>query len=221
MPSFSAVIFDNDGLLLDTEEAWTRAEETLFARRDRVWTMDHKRELIGSSGPQAREILERQLELPGEGAALLEELEELVMEEVLAGVPPRPGALELLAALGARGIPLGLASNSQRPFVERVLGGAGLLGADSPFGVIVSASDVANPKPAPDLYLAAAAALGADPERCAALEDSPPGASSALAAGMTVIGVPYFADGAMPDGIHLRAGSLADPEVYALLGLSG
>lgn len=221
MASFSAVIFDNDGLLLDTEQAWTRAEETLFTRRDRAWTMDHKRELIGSSGPRAQAILERQLDRPGEGPALLEELEALVMEEVLAGVPPRPGALELLAALGAQGTPIGLASNSQRPFVERVLGGAGLLGADSPFGVVVSASDVEHPKPAPDLYLAAAAALGADPARCAALEDSPPGAASALAAGMTVIGVPYFADGELPEGIHLRAGSLADPEVSALLGLSG
>ncbi len=219
MGSFSAVIFDNDGLLLDTEQAWTRAEETLFARRDRAWTLDHKRELIGSSGPRAHAILERQLDRPGEGPALLEELEELVMEEVLAGVPPRPGALDLLAALKARGVPIGLASNSQRPFVERVLGGAGLLGADSPFGVVVSASDVEHPKPAPDLYLAAVAALGADPARCAALEDSLPGAESALAAGMTVIGVPYFPDGVMPEGIHLRAGSLADREVYALLGL--
>lgn len=219
MGSFSAVIFDNDGLLLDTEQAWTRAEETLFSRRDRAWTMEHKRELIGSSGPRAQAILERQLDRPGEGPALLAELEELVMEEVLACVPPRPGALELLAALTGQGIPLGLASNSPRPFVERVLSSAGLLGADSPFGVVVSASDVEHPKPAPDLYLAAAAALGADPARCAALEDSPPGAESALAAGMTVIGVPYFADGAMPEGIHLRAGSLADPEVHALLGL--
>lgn len=219
MAPFAAVIFDNDGLLLDTEEAWTRAEETLFARRARTWTMEHKRELIGSSGPRAQGILERQLDRPGEGPALLAELEELVMGEVLEGVPPRPGALALLAALGERGIPLGLASNSRRPFVERVLGGAGLLGVESPFGVVVTASDVEHPKPAPDLYLAAAAALGVDPALCAALEDSPPGASSALAAGMTVIGVPYFADGTMPEAVHLRAGSLADPEVHALLGV--
>ncbi len=219
MAPFAAVIFDNDGLLLDTEQAWTRAEETLFTRRGRTWTMAHKRELIGSSGPRAQAILERQLDRPGEGAGLLEELEELVMEEVLIGVPPRPGALELLAALGRERVPLGLASNSQRPFVERVLGGAGLLGAGSPFGVVVTASDVEHPKPAPDLYLAAAAALGVEPTRCAALEDSPPGAASALAAGMTVIGVPYFSDGEMPEGIHMRAGSLADPEVHTLLGV--
>ena len=219
MMPFAAVIFDNDGLLLDTEEAWTRAEKTLFDRRGQVWTTAHKRDLIGSSGPVAEGKLERMLALPGEGAALMGELEGLVMEEVLAGVAPRPGALELLAKLGAAGVPLGLASNSTRPFVERVLDGAGLLGPGSPFGVVVTADDVEHPKPAPDLYLAAAAALGADPTRCAGLEDSPQGATAALAAGLFVIGVPYFSDAEMPAGVHLRAGSLADPEVHAALGV--
>lgn len=216
---FAAVIFDNDGLLLDTEEAWTRAEETLFARRDRTWTTQHKRELIGSSGAAAAAKLERMLARPGEGPALLAELEGLVMEEVLDGVGPRPGAMELLAKLAAAGVPLGLASNSPRAFVERALAGAGLTGSASPFATIMTASDVERPKPAPDLYLAAAAALGADPARCAGLEDSPPGAASALAAGLFVIGVPYFPDGDLPAGVHLRAGSLGDPEVHAALGV--
>lgn len=219
MPPFSAVIFDNDGLLLNTEEAWTRAETTLFAGRGRIWTLEHKRELIGSSGAAAAAKLERMLDLPGEGPALMHELEGLVMEEVLQGVAPRPGALELLTKLGAAGVPLGLASNSTRPFVQRVLGGAGLLGDQSPFGVVVTADDVEHPKPAPDLYLAAAAALGADPARCAGLEDSPPGAAAALAAGLFVIGVPYLPGGALPSGVHLTAASLADPEVHAALGV--
>ena len=134
-------------------------------------------------------------------------------------VAPRPGAVDLVAKLGAAGVPLGLASNSPRPFVVRVLAGAGLLEDASPFEVVVTASDVKHPKPAPDLYLAAATALGADPEHCAGLEDSFPGAASALAAGLFVIGVPYFPDGEMPAGIHLRAGSLADPAVHAALGV--
>lgn len=219
MTPFAAVIFDNDGLLLDTEEAWTRAEEELFARRDRSWTAEHKRELLGSSGAVAAAKLERMLRLPGQGTSLMDELHELVMGEVMQGVAPRPGALELLAKLTAAGVPLGLASNSSTAFVERVLGGAGLLGGGSPFGVVVTTDDVEHPKPAPDLYLAAAAALGADPERCAGLEDSPPGALAALAAGLFVIGVPYFPDGELPAGVHLRARSLADPEVHAALGV--
>ena len=111
-----------------------------------------------------------------------------------------------------------MASNSTRPFVERVLGGAGLL--DGRFRVVVTADDVATPKPAPDLYLAACAAMDAAPERSAALEDSPPGVASAAAAGMFVIAVPYFPGTEIP-GATLTAGSLADPEVHAALGLPG
>lgn len=81
-----AVVFDNDGLLLDTEDAWTRSEETLFARRKRVFTLDHKRLLIGSAHTVAALKLEAMLEMRGEGEALMEELHGLVMEEALAGV---------------------------------------------------------------------------------------------------------------------------------------
>jgi HAD superfamily hydrolase (TIGR01509 family) len=140
------------------------------------------------------------------------------MEEALAGVPPRPGALELLDAITAAGIPLGLASNSQRAFVERTLDAAGLLTAGL-FDAIVSASDVAEPKPAPDLYEEACRRLGVAPARSAALEDSPPGVASARAAGLFTIGVPYFPDGRLPDA-SMQALSLADAEVYAALGLA-
>ena len=96
---FAAVIFDNDGLLLDTEEAWTRAERTLFERRGRTFTMAHKRALIGSARDVAAAKLEEMLDAPGDGQPLMDELHDLVMEEALAGVDPRPGALALLDAL--------------------------------------------------------------------------------------------------------------------------
>ncbi len=102
MGSPQAVIFDNDGLLLDTEDAWTRAEETLFARRSRTFTIEHKRSLIGSSRATAAVKLEAMLDLPGDGESLMDELHELVMNEALAGVEPRPGALELLEQLRYR-----------------------------------------------------------------------------------------------------------------------
>jgi beta-phosphoglucomutase-like phosphatase (HAD superfamily) len=123
---FEAVVFDSDGLLLDTEEAWTRAEEALFERYGATFTIEHKRALIGSARPEAAAKLEAMLGLPGRGDALMDELHELVMAEALAGVAPRPGALELLDAVRAAGVPVGLASNSSREFVERVLGVAGL-----------------------------------------------------------------------------------------------
>jgi beta-phosphoglucomutase-like phosphatase (HAD superfamily) len=226
MPApFDAVIFDNDGLLLDTEEAWSRAETVLFARRGRTFTMEHKRAIIGSSRTTGAAILEQQLDRPGEGFALMDELHDLVMEEVLKPVAPRPGAVALLERLLGAGIPVGLASNSSREFVERTLRGAGLLGGNGgpfgphgPFATVVSADDVARPKPAPDIYEEAARRLGAAPTRCAALEDSPTGAAAGRAAGMFVVGVPYFADHPLP-GVDLLAGSLADPEVAAALGL--
>ena len=213
---FDAIVFDNDGLLLDTEEAWTRAEETLFARHGSRFDMTHKRALIGSSRATGAVKLEDMLGLPGRGEELMDELHELVMEEARAGAPPRPGALELLAAGRAARLPVAVASNSTREFVERVLSGAGLL--DGHFDLIVTADEVEHPKPAPDLYLKVCAGLGVAPERTAALEDSPPGVTSALAAGLYVVGVPYLPDLPLV-GASLEADSLADPRVAAALGV--
>jgi HAD superfamily hydrolase (TIGR01509 family) len=207
----AAVLFDNDGLLLDTEVLWTRAEITLFERFGRTFTLEHKRELIGTSGPVAEATIERHLGAPGQGAALMAELHELVMEEALHGVEPMPGAVELLDALGE--VPVGVASNSPRLFVERALGAAGLR---ERFGCVLSADDVAHPKPAPDLYVALARGLGANPVDCVALEDSPTGVAAARAAGAFVIGVPSL-DGVLLDGADLVAESLADPRVLARL----
>jgi len=215
-PRFDAIVFDNDGLLLDTEQAWTRAETVLFERRGATFTAEHKRELIGTSGPESAVKLERMLDLPGRGEGLVDELHELVMEELAAGVPRRPGALELLTAVRAAGVPVGLASNSSRAFVERALSVAQV--ADGHFDVVLSAEQVARAKPAPDLYLAGCAALGAAPERAAALEDSPPGVASAHAAGLFVIAIPYFPDTEI-EGASLAASSLADPSVAAALGV--
>jgi HAD superfamily hydrolase (TIGR01509 family) len=212
-----AVVFDNDGLLLDTEDAWTRAEQALFERHGGTFTIEHKRALIGTSPTTSAAKLEVMLDMPGRGAALMDELHDLVMEESLAGVPPRPGALELLESVRAAGLPVGVASNSAREFVERVLSVAGLL--DGKLDVVVTASEIDHPKPAPDLYLAACAALGADPARAAALEDSAIGVAAAVAAGMYVIAIPYFPD--LPiEGASLTADSLADPRVAEALGLS-
>jgi HAD superfamily hydrolase (TIGR01509 family) len=213
---FDAVIFDNDGLLLDTETAWTRAEQDLFERHGQEFTMEHKRALLGNSKGVAEGKLESMLSLPGQGPRLLDELEELVMEEALAGVPPRPGSGELVEALVDAGARVGLASNSSRPFVERTLDVSGI--PASSFAVIVTADDVEHPKPAPDIYLSACASLDADPEHSAALEDSQPGISSARAAGLFVIAVPYFEDQTL-EGASLMAPSLADPRVSEALGL--
>jgi beta-phosphoglucomutase-like phosphatase (HAD superfamily) len=224
MTTRAGVVFDNDGLLLDTEQAWTRAEETLFARRGRVFTIEHKRSLIGSARVAAAAKLEAMLELAGQGEVLMDELHELVMVQALAGVEPRPGALELLRRLVLAGVPVAVASHSQREFVQRTLAGAGLTptfggGVHGRFATVVSVEDVEHPKPAPDIYLEACRRLGAEPSACAALEDSATGVAAAVAAGMYVIGVPYFAGEELP-GSDLLADSLADPAVAHALGLA-
>src|SRR3954470_19396796 len=212
----AAVIFDNDGLTLDTEHTWTRAESALYARYGTEFTLDHKREMLGTSGEKSALTMERHLGQPGRGDELRVELRELVHAELDGtGVETMPGALELLEALRASGVPVGLATNSGSEFATRALRAAGIY---EHFDAVVSAEDVPRPKPAPDVYLEAAARVGEDPGACVALEDSETGVAAARAAGMTVVGVPSF-PGIDLDAANLVVPSLRDPRVWDLLGL--
>jgi len=204
----AAVIFDNDGLTLDTALTWTRAEATLYARYGVEFTLDHKREMLGTSGAKSAMAMERHLDQEGRGHELHAELDG-------AGVDAMPGARELIAALRERGVPIGLATNSGREFATRALTAAGVLDR---FDAVVSAEEVEHPKPAPDVYLEAAARLGADPAATVALEDSETGVAAARAAGMTVIGVPSF-PGVALDAANLVVPALTDPRVWELLEL--
>ena len=211
----AAVVFDNDGLLLDTEEAWTRAETTLFAHHGSTFTYEHKRELIGSSHTIAAGKLEVMLDQPGHGVALMDELHALVMVEAAHDIAPRPGAVALVDALNEAGIPVAVASNSKREFLDLVLHAAGV--ADK-FAVTVAGDEVPKPKPWPDIYLEACRRLDAEPARSVGLEDSPTGAQAAKAAGLTVIGVPYLPDIEIPPA-DIVASSLADAAVLEAVGL--
>jgi HAD superfamily hydrolase (TIGR01509 family) len=215
-PSPDAVVFDNDGLLLDTESVWTRAEQDLFERRGTEFSPADKRELVGTSAEIAGGILERRLGEPGRAEALIEELNELVVAELEHGVEAMVGARELLMALKERGTPIGLVSNSPLVFVRRSLEIVGF--ADS-FDVVLSAHEVAAPKPAPDPYLEACRRLGVEPgPGVVALEDSPTGVAAARAAGLTVIGVPSLQGIALDEAHHL-AESLLDRVVSRNLAL--
>ena len=196
----AAVVFDCDGLLLDTEAAWTAAESALFARYGKSFGLDDKRALVGSSLATGGLILARLLDQPGRAAELAEELLVLATSEYHRGAAPLPGAFDLVRALRGR-IPIGVASNTPRALIEPALDSAGLAGA---FDAIVGADEVANPKPAPDAYLAACALLGAPPTETIALEDSPTGVASARAAGLYVIGVPSL------PGLALDADEVVD-----------
>lgn len=206
-----AVVFDNDGLLLDTESVWTRAERDLFARRGLEFSPADKRELVGTSAAIASRVLERRLDEPGRAGELIEELNALVVAELEHGVETMLGARELLEALRGRGTPIALVSNSPIPFVRRSLE---LAGFATHFDAVVSAHEVAAPKPAPDPYLEACRRLEVAPgPDIVALEDSPPGVAAARAAGLTVIGVPSI-EGVVLEEAHHLAASLLD-EVIA------
>ncbi len=205
-----AVVFDNDGLLLDTESVWTRAERDLFARRGLEFTPADKLELVGTSAEIAGGVLERRLGEAGRAAALIEELNELVVAELEHGVEAMVGARELLHSLKLRGTPIGLVSNSPLAFVRRSLEIAGF---HDRFDVVISAHEVAAPKPAPDPYLEACSRLEVEPgPAVVALEDSPTGVAAARAAGLTVIGVPSI-EGIALDEAHEIAASLLDDVV--------
>lgn len=213
----TAVVFDNDGLLLDTESVWTRAEQDLFERRGTAFTAGDKRELLGTSAAIAGAVLERRLGEPGRAGELIEELNALVVAELEHGVEAMIGARELLGALRRRGTPVALVSNSPLAFVVRSLE---LAGFDDQFDVVLSAHEVAAPKPAPDPYLEACRRLGVEPgPEVIALEDSPTGVAAARAAGLTVIGVPSV-EGIALEEAHELAESLLDDVIARRLAVS-
>ena len=215
-PLPAAVVFDNDGLLLDTESVWTRAEQDLFELRGTEFSPADKRELVGTSAEIAGAILEERLGEPGGAAQLIEELNELVVAELEHGVEAMTGARELLERLRKRGTPIGLVSNSPLRFVRRSIE---LAGFQEHFDVVVSAHEVTAPKPAPDPYLEACRRLEVEAgPGVVALEDSPTGVAAARAAGLTVIGIPSIEGIALEEAHHL-AESLLDEVVARHLSL--
>lgn len=209
-----AVVFDNDGLLLDTEPCWTTAEDALFRAHGQVFDLAAKRALVGTSPRTAAPILGRLLGQPHAGQQLSDELYRMALAEISSGASPRPGAVELIAKVRSAGLPAAVASNSPR---RHLLAGLRRAGLQDAFDVILGVDDVRNPKPAPDLYLDACRALQVAPSAAIALEDSPPGVAAARAAGLRVIGIPSVAGVVL--AADMVAGSLADAAVHRALGL--
>lgn len=188
---YRAVVFDMDGLLLDTEVVWQAAEEALFAAHGAVFTREDKIAVIGTAfDTTARYFADRLGYPPERGAALVDELLEHMAEALRRDVAGRPGAIELVARLRGR-VPLALATNSPRRLADAALATAGLTDV---FDVIVTSDDVDRFKPDPDIYLLACRRLGLEPGAVLALEDSAAGIASAKAAGLACIAVPQFAE---------------------------
>ena len=203
---FRAVVFDMDGVLIDSEPLWVLAETELLARHGHRFTPEDLVDTHGRSIPES--IAVYAVRIGGVTPAALErELLELMRLRYEAGPPLRPGALQLVQGLRGR-LPLAVASNTHGWLARLALGGAGLLDA---FDVVASGADLGRSKPHPDVYLEACGALGVAPADCVAFEDSVAGVRSARAAGLVVIGIPERDDlDLVAAGADRVLGSLAE-----------
>ena len=175
-----------DGLLVDSEPLWLEAETAVMARLGADWTEKDQAALLGGSLERTVRYLLAKATRPASAGQVGEWLMSDIIERVRGGgVPVRPGARELLAAVERAGLPRALVTSSQRGFMQAVLASTGMR-----FDVLVSAEDVSATKPDPEPYLLAAKLLGVHPADCFALEDSPNGVASAEAAGCRVFAVP-------------------------------
>jgi HAD superfamily hydrolase (TIGR01509 family) len=182
----AAVLFDMDGLLVDSEPLWLEAETAIMARLGAGWTEQDQAALLGGSLDRTVRYLLAKATRPAPPELVGEWLMSDVTERVrTGGVPVRPGARELLASVARAGLPSALVTGSERNFMEAVLASTGMR-----FDVLVCAEDVTAPKPDPEPYLLAAKRVGVHPADSFALEDSPNGVASAEAAGCRVFAVP-------------------------------
>ena len=200
----SAAVFDCDGLLLDTESCWSRAEAALFADYGFGFGAAEKDLLIGRTLEAACGNIAAYIGQPDAGPRLQSELLPRVEAELATTVEPMPGAVEFLQYLAGR-IPLGVATNSPRAMLNAALASSGL---GRYFDVSIAADEVEHPKPNPQLYLAAFDQLHTQPHSGVALEDSATGVAAARAAGAFLITVPSQ-PGKHLDGDYVTT-SLAD-----------
>jgi HAD superfamily hydrolase (TIGR01509 family) len=195
-----AVVFDLDGLLLDTEQVWDEVREALTRERGGHWHDRAQADMMGMSSTEWSRYMHESLGL----ADPPEELNRLVVERMIKRyrerLPLVDGAVEAVRRIGARW-PLGLASSSNREIIDLALE---LMGVEQLFRVTVSSEEVERGKPAPDVYREAARRLGIAADRLAAVEDSGAGIRAAKAAGMRVLAVPN-AHFPPPDDVLARA----------------
>ena len=197
-----AVVFDLDGVIVDSEQVWDAVRERLVRERGGRWHDRAQTDMMGMSSLEWSRYMHDELGLTEPPKEINDEVVRRLLERYEAELPLIDGAVESARRLAAA-FPLAVASSSNRPVIERVLARAGL---DELFAATVSSEEVERGKPAPDVYLEAARRLGIEASRCAAVEDSHNGIRSAKAAGMRVLAIP---NPSFPPG----ADALAEAEV--------
>lgn len=187
--TLQAVLWDMDGTLVDSEPVWARVQIDLLTSLGATWTVEDSMRLVGSDLADAVQVWMGALP---DGVVSAEELADRMFGEVVRSLKDdvvlRPGALELLQALKAAGVPCALVSASYRVMIDAVLSHLG----PELFDVVVAGDEVRNGKPHPEPYLTAAQELDVDPADCVVIEDSPGGTASGTAAGAFVVAVPQW-----------------------------
>jgi HAD superfamily hydrolase (TIGR01509 family) len=181
-----AVVFDMDGVLIESEEVWDAIRAVYVRERGGRYDAEIQRAMMGMSSPEWSRYLHETAGVPDSPEEINAEVVRRLLEAYRTHLPLMPGAVDAVKRLAER-YPLAVASSSNRPIIDAVLETAGL---EPYFQATVSSEEVPRGKPAPDVYLEAARRLGVEPERCAAVEDSHGGIRAAKAAGMFTIAFP-------------------------------
>ena len=202
-----AVVFDLDGVIVDSEQVWDDVREQLVRERGGRWHDGAQAAMMGMSSPEWSRYLHDELGLTESPEEINAEVVRRMLARYREDLPLIDGAVDAVRRLAAE-FPLGVASSSNRPLIEAVLERAGIAEL---FAAVVSSEEVERGKPAPDVYLEAARRLGVAPERCAAIEDSSNGLRAAHAAGMRVIAIPNAHYPPAADALALAAVVLASP----------
>jgi HAD superfamily hydrolase (TIGR01509 family) len=182
----AAVVFDLDGVIVDSEQVWDDVRELYVRENGGTYTGAATRDMMGMSSPEWSRYMAETLGVPGTPEEINAAIVARMLERYGEAPPLIPGAVEAVRRCAGRW-PLAVASSSNPELIEVVLDTAGL---HDVIPIVVSSQEVARGKPAPDVYLEAARRLDAEPRRCAAVEDSHNGIRSAKAAGMRVVAIP-------------------------------
>jgi len=211
-----AVCFDLDGLMFNTEHVFFEAGGELLRRRGHVMTIDVMNVLIGRRPMESFKSLVAYLKLDESPEALLAESREIFHAMLAEKLAPMPGLFELLDHIEQHGLPKGVATSSPRYYLNDVLGQFSLLPR---FCITLTAEDVTQGKPNPEIYVKAARMLSVEPAEMLVMEDSQAGTAAAVAAGAHVVSIPHeFTANHDFAGARHIAGSLADPYILGLIG---
>ena len=210
-----AVLWDMDGTIVDTEPYWIAAEHDIVEEHGGTWSEELSHQLVGQDLLVAATFIRDNSAVEWSPEQIVDEMLGRVIVKVREHMPWRPGARELLTALKEEGVPSALVTMSWRSLADAVLAAL----PDGTFDVVVTGDEVSHGKPHPEPYRAAARLLGVAPEDCVAIEDSPTGVRSAVAAGVPTLAVPHVVTvPEMAGAVHLDSLAGITPRRLAELG---